>query len=73
MIGNQAKCLTMVERLKDVGVNEIACLVDFGVNFSTVMASLKRLAALKDKFNETEEKVSEESSPDASFHWYFNR
>jgi acyl-coenzyme A synthetase/AMP-(fatty) acid ligase/acyl carrier protein len=30
LFGTRAHCLAMVERLKEIGVDEIACLVDFG-------------------------------------------
>ena len=30
LFGTRAHCLAMVERLKEIGVDEIACLIDFG-------------------------------------------
>ena len=31
LFGTPEGCLAMVDRLKDIGVDEIACLIDFGV------------------------------------------
>ena len=40
----------MVEHAMAVGVNEIACLMDFGVPYEIVMESLPYLEALKERF-----------------------
>lgn len=39
----------MVERLHSLGVDEIACLIDFGVPVETVLDSLEKLRELKDR------------------------
>jgi hypothetical protein len=39
-------CAQQVERLQASGADEIACLIDFGIPFEEVMASLGRLATL---------------------------
>ncbi len=41
LFGTPEVCLEMVERLKAIGVDEIACLIDFGVDFDSTMASLE--------------------------------
>ncbi|MDY7094443.1 MAG: MupA/Atu3671 family FMN-dependent luciferase-like monooxygenase [Acidobacteriota bacterium] len=43
LFGTPAQCLDMVDRLKDLGIDEIGCLVDFGVDRDGVMASLELL------------------------------
>jgi natural product biosynthesis luciferase-like monooxygenase protein len=43
LCGTPASCLRMIERLRDAGVDEVACLIDFGVDFDSVMASLRCL------------------------------
>jgi natural product biosynthesis luciferase-like monooxygenase protein len=48
LIGDPAICLEKVKALQAIGVDEIACLIDFGVDFDSTMASLQRLAELKD-------------------------
>lgn len=40
------KCRELIERLRDHGVDEIACLVDFGVPAEAVMDGIKRLGHL---------------------------
>jgi natural product biosynthesis luciferase-like monooxygenase protein len=45
-IGTIDHCASQAERLRASGVDEIACLIDFGIGFEDVMASLRRLATL---------------------------
>jgi alkanesulfonate monooxygenase SsuD/methylene tetrahydromethanopterin reductase-like flavin-dependent oxidoreductase (luciferase family) len=47
-VGTVEECARQAERLSESGVDEIACLVDFGVGYESVMASLRRLATLVD-------------------------
>ncbi|MES1240935.1 MAG: non-ribosomal peptide synthase/polyketide synthase [Acidobacteriota bacterium] len=50
LIGSPETCAPIVERMRSLGVDEIACLVDFGVDAESVRASLPWIAALKDRF-----------------------
>lgn len=54
LFGTPETCLPMVERLKEMGIDEIACLVDFGIDVDSVLASLPRLNELKDLANRRE-------------------
>ena len=45
-IGTFDHCAQQAERLSENGVDEIACLIDFGIGFNDVMASLRRLSRL---------------------------
>jgi natural product biosynthesis luciferase-like monooxygenase protein len=45
-IGTFDQCAQQAERLSENGVDEIACLIDFGIGFNDVMASLRRLSIL---------------------------
>lgn len=45
-IGTFDQCAQQAERLSENGVDEIACLIDFGISFNDVMASLQRLYPL---------------------------
>ena len=45
-IGTLDHCASQAERLYENGVDEIACLIDFGIGYQDVMASLRRLATL---------------------------
>ncbi len=48
LVGTVAACRERVESLTAIGVNEIACLIDFGIDFDSVMASLYQLNRVKD-------------------------
>nr|QEO74623.1 condensation domain-containing protein [uncultured bacterium] len=43
LFGTPAACLRLVSRLKAIGVNEVACLIDFGIEPEAVMSSLRHL------------------------------
>jgi natural product biosynthesis luciferase-like monooxygenase protein len=47
LIGSPASCSALLGRLAAVGVNEVACLVDFGIDMDRVLAGLGRLAELR--------------------------
>jgi natural product biosynthesis luciferase-like monooxygenase protein len=46
LFGDPASCQRLVADLLDIGVDEVACLIDFGVAEDEVLASLPRLAEL---------------------------
>ena len=48
LIGTPQSCLPMINQLKSIGVNEVACLIDFGVDVDSVLASLEHLDALRE-------------------------
>lgn len=47
LIGTVTSCLPMVDRLLAGDVDEVACLIDFGVDTGSVLESLTHLAELK--------------------------
>lgn len=47
LLGTSEKCVSMVERVGAAGVNDIACLVDFGLDLTTTLKSLERLTVLR--------------------------
>ncbi len=47
LIGTNETCTERAARFYASGVDEVACLIDFGVPFDEVMASLDRLVAVK--------------------------
>jgi alkanesulfonate monooxygenase SsuD/methylene tetrahydromethanopterin reductase-like flavin-dependent oxidoreductase (luciferase family) len=53
LLGSYEKCLDTVQELEDIDVDEVACLIDFGVNEKTVLASLERLNVLRILANPT--------------------
>ncbi len=47
LLGTLDKCLAMTDRLRAIGVDEAACLIDFGIEPQVVLDALPRLAELK--------------------------
>lgn len=47
LFGTPAMCLERIDQLKRVGVDEVACLIDFGVDFEAVMSSLEYLSKVR--------------------------
>ncbi|WP_459650943.1 amino acid adenylation domain-containing protein [Kitasatospora sp. Ki12] len=47
LIGTAEECLPLLRRLTEIGVDEIGCLVDFGVDTDVALAGLPRLAELR--------------------------
>jgi natural product biosynthesis luciferase-like monooxygenase protein len=46
LFGTPERCLAMVDRLSEAGVDEIACLIDFGIAPDTVLDHLRHLKEL---------------------------
>ncbi len=51
LFGTPKSCMAMVERLKGIGVDEIACLIDFGIPSDMVIAHLPHLGELTQRAN----------------------
>lgn len=47
LIGTQEKCAAFVDDLQRAGVDEVACLIDFGIDIDTTIHGLHRLDALR--------------------------
>jgi natural product biosynthesis luciferase-like monooxygenase protein len=47
LFGTPESCVTIVDRIRDLGVDEIACLIDFGVDTDSVLAALSNLDTLR--------------------------
>ncbi len=62
LFGTPETCLKTIARLRSIGVNEIACLVDFGIPTEEVLASLHHLKRLKEMSNQEVEEVVEDYS-----------
>jgi acyl-CoA synthetase (AMP-forming)/AMP-acid ligase II/precorrin-6B methylase 2 len=52
LFGTPEMCLQMVDRLKAIGVDEIACLIDFGVDTNSVLESLEYLNQVRSRAND---------------------
>src|SRR5262245_15449252 len=51
LFGTPESCMEMVNKLKSIGVDEIACLLDFGVPTAKVIESLPQLNKLREMAN----------------------
>ncbi|MBZ5523304.1 MAG: amino acid adenylation domain-containing protein [Acidobacteriia bacterium] len=51
LMGTVKSCLQMVEKLKEIDVDEVACLIDFGVDRESVVSSLDLLNQLRKESN----------------------
>ena len=51
MIGDYEKCLSISEKFRDIGVDEIVCLVDFGVDLDSILATIEKLAKIHNHLN----------------------
>ncbi|MBM4254541.1 MAG: amino acid adenylation domain-containing protein [Deltaproteobacteria bacterium] len=58
LIGSPQSCAPTVERLIDIGVNELACFVDFGVAREAVLAGLPYLNTLRQQYQTHSESLS---------------
>jgi hypothetical protein len=57
-MGTMDTCLAMTDRLRAMGVDEVACLIDFGVDADTVLAALPLLAELHELANINEDEAA---------------
>jgi natural product biosynthesis luciferase-like monooxygenase protein len=53
LFGTPDTSLALIERLKAIGVDEIACLIDFGVDVDSTLAGLEQLAQLRELANQS--------------------
>lgn len=58
LIGTPSSCMKMIERLKAIGVDEVACLIDFGVDVDSVLDSLEHLVVLRELSNSQQPELS---------------
>ncbi len=49
-IGTPESCVEIAEQLRAIGVDEVGCLIDFGVDPQAVLASLPHLDRLRERF-----------------------
>ena len=50
LIGTPESCCQIIDHLQSVGVDEVACFIDFGVDEQTVLANLPHLHTLKELY-----------------------
>jgi alkanesulfonate monooxygenase SsuD/methylene tetrahydromethanopterin reductase-like flavin-dependent oxidoreductase (luciferase family) len=49
LFGPPERCVEIVDRYADIGIDEIACLIDYGPDIAATMGSLELLARLCDQ------------------------
>ncbi|MCS7482430.1 MupA/Atu3671 family FMN-dependent luciferase-like monooxygenase [Umezawaea endophytica] len=49
LFGGPETCLAFLDRLTGIGVDEVACLIDFGVDTATTLHALPHLAAVRER------------------------
>ncbi|WP_340067242.1 MupA/Atu3671 family FMN-dependent luciferase-like monooxygenase [Ascidiimonas aurantiaca] len=70
LIGSQEEGMKMLEKVSNAGVDEIACLIDFGVDYDHTIKGLDHLTQLKDTFNQMHrlgDSPNEETHVDGTF------
>ncbi|MEM7132754.1 MAG: MupA/Atu3671 family FMN-dependent luciferase-like monooxygenase [Chloroflexota bacterium] len=66
LFGTPQSCLPMIHRLSAIGVDETACLIDFGVEIDTVLANLASLNELRVLTNDGRQPVDMQQNGDAA-------
>jgi glutamate-1-semialdehyde-2,1-aminomutase len=59
LIGTPDSCAPIIDNLRSIGVDEIACFIDFGVDMNGVLESLPYVNELKDRFQQKEQSTTE--------------
>ncbi len=66
LFGTPQSCLETVERLRSLGVDEIACLIDFGIDEGSVLSALEQLNELRRLANTASASESNAHAPDTN-------
>lgn len=59
LIGNLESSFSVLNKAVKAGVDEIACLIDFGIDTTAVLEGLPRITKLKDSFNSIKKEISD--------------
>ncbi|SFV33371.1 natural product biosynthesis luciferase-like monooxygenase domain-containing protein [Hyphomicrobium facile] len=60
LFGTPASCVAKIEKLKAYGVDEIACLIDFGISTEDVLANLPNLDELRRMANPGDDELNQD-------------
>lgn len=66
LFGTPEQCLVQVEKLMEIGVDEIACLIDFGISPELVLENLKHLHHLRELASRNEHRNGSPRSKEVS-------
>ncbi len=50
LIGTTESCRAVVDRLSEIGVTEISCMIDFGIDTQSVLDSLVHVSTLRERY-----------------------
>ncbi len=50
LLGTLPRCARLIDRLQQIGVDEVACLIDFGLDLATILQGMQRLVVLKEQY-----------------------
>lgn len=62
LFGSSSRCRSILQKITALGIDEIACLIDFGLEFDEAMDGLARLVKLKQEYNSQQNTVPEQIS-----------
>ncbi|MFD9223621.1 MupA/Atu3671 family FMN-dependent luciferase-like monooxygenase [Streptomyces sp. NPDC060064] len=65
LLGTPEHCADVIDRLKSIEVDEVACLIDFGVEHERVLASLEHLATTRE-LSESRRRTAQADEPIAA-------
>jgi len=63
LIGTRESCKGVVDRLSAIGVSEVACMIDFGIDTPAVLDSLVELSALREHYQPVLAEIVAEAQP----------
>ena len=63
LFGSVERCIAMVDRLKEIGVNDIGCLIDYGLDTDSVLAHLPYLNQVRQRGQKQVEIEAKELGP----------
>jgi natural product biosynthesis luciferase-like monooxygenase protein len=58
LLGTPNRCARLIERVIELGVDEVACLIDFGVDVDSVLESLHHLNELREHFQPVQNRTT---------------
>lgn len=59
LVGSKEDAMNMLKQVSQIGVDEIACLIDFGVEFDATMQGLQLLTEVKETYNLNQQRKKE--------------
>jgi natural product biosynthesis luciferase-like monooxygenase protein/amino acid adenylation domain-containing protein/non-ribosomal peptide synthase protein (TIGR01720 family) len=61
LLGTEESCMGLLNEIYNIGVTEVACLIDFGINENIIIENLKNLTRLKSYFTKNKNENAKSS------------